>query len=661
MSVCYKLFLSAVRILSTVVTLNMSDSDNDVLSEIASSKKRKTHGRLSDVNKHFRNHTFETSAPCNCGRFRCFEVINEEQRLEIIRYFNSLENRNAQNSYLCGLVEIGIIHRRRPRKGENEANLRDHSYKFKVRIKTNNSVSEIPVCQKAFISLHGITNRRLITIKGYLKSDGHSKQDQRGKHKNRPHKIETTTYELIGQHIKSFKGRNSHYSLNKSKRTYLPQDLNITKMWKLYNALYNNNKVSYDTYRKVFLNDFNIGFGYPRSDTCSFCDSQKVEVDFYTSQLQKSHLNDAQKRELQTKLKRLETEVKVHKTRANVFYDRKRAAKKKARKEESFEAITMDFSKNLPTPNIATNDVYYKRQLTFISFNIHVLSNGEAIFYTYPQTIAKKGADDVTSLMYHFCFNYLPESVRHLEIYCDSCSGQNKNYTMFRFLHFLVHGKKRFDTIKVTFPIRGHSYLECDKDFGLINQKAVVEIPDQWVHEFEIARAKPTPFKVISCSQEMFLAWTAFLTPYYKKTSPLATRPVKEIFFNLECPRTTQARDTYNGSKISYIIIPNKNNRSWANQEPLKLYNQLIPVPIKKYTDLQNLKRFVSQENQTYYLNLPVSNTARDSEEETEVCSISLFHNDMPTFRFIFFRFELGLRSFFQMSRGVLFCLFFFL
>lgn len=97
------------------------------------------------------------------------------------------------------------------------------------------------------------------------------------------------------------------------------------------------------------------------------------------------------KSDIEKQLRTIEIEHKLHKLKAETFYTRKRNAKKNARKQTTFEAVTMDYSKNLPTPNITTNDIYYKRQLTFVSFNIHILSSGQSIFYTYPQTVAKKG------------------------------------------------------------------------------------------------------------------------------------------------------------------------------------------------------------------------------------------------------------------------------
>ncbi|CAH1108947.1 unnamed protein product [Psylliodes chrysocephalus] len=86
------------------------------------------------------------------------------------------------------------------------------------------------------------------------------------------------------------------------------------------------------------------------------------------------------------------------------------------------------------------------------------------VYSTYTTKLKKKWK----SIMFALCsiilsYNFLDPLVTELQIFCDSCSGQNKNFTMFRFLHHLVNIERRLQKIKVTFPIRGHSYLECDK------------------------------------------------------------------------------------------------------------------------------------------------------------------------------------------------------
>lgn len=88
--------------------------------------------------------------------------------------------------------------------------------------------------------------------------------------------------------------------------------------------------------------------------------------------------------------------------KAKQFYDRKRAAGKRVKNCTIFAAFFMYLQ--VPTTNIITGDVYYRQQLSFHSFIIHLLSNNEAYFYTYDETIAKKGADDGTFLLNHFFY-----------------------------------------------------------------------------------------------------------------------------------------------------------------------------------------------------------------------------------------------------------------
>ncbi|KAK3799491.1 hypothetical protein RRG08_035157 [Elysia crispata] len=58
--------------------------------------------------------------------------------------------------------------------------------------------------------------------------------DGRGKHASRPHKMSNELRQRIRDHISSFRGRKSHYSQEKTRRLYLPEELNISKMLDLY-------------------------------------------------------------------------------------------------------------------------------------------------------------------------------------------------------------------------------------------------------------------------------------------------------------------------------------------------------------------------------------------------------------------------------------------
>lgn len=55
----------------------------------------------------------------------------------------------------------------------------------------------------------------------------------------------------------------------------------------------------------------------------------------------------------------------------------------------------------------------------------------------------------------------------------------------------MVHIERKLELVMITFPVRGHSYMECDKNMELINSKSRVEVPDEWIEVFENARQQP--------------------------------------------------------------------------------------------------------------------------------------------------------------------------
>lgn len=183
-------------------------------------KKRKKDGRISDATKKLRLQSNVTGGDCKCKKLKCFSIISEEARASILREFNSLSSYNEQNSYLAGLITVVPIKRRRPRKPADEINrFNQSSYKYRVRVSyQERGICDVQICFKAFLSIHGVTGRRIQTIQNSLKMTGTSPVDGRGKHKNRKHALSIVTITSVKDHISSFKTRSCHYSLKKTKK-----------------------------------------------------------------------------------------------------------------------------------------------------------------------------------------------------------------------------------------------------------------------------------------------------------------------------------------------------------------------------------------------------------------------------------------------------------
>ncbi|KAK9883892.1 hypothetical protein WA026_004832 [Henosepilachna vigintioctopunctata] len=95
-------------------------------------------------------------------------LVNEEHRARILKDFNLLPSKDEQNLYLCGLISVLEIQRRRPRKEESEAKLHTANYAYRVRLVDEMQHLDVQVCASAFISIHGITRQRMCTIKKSL-------------------------------------------------------------------------------------------------------------------------------------------------------------------------------------------------------------------------------------------------------------------------------------------------------------------------------------------------------------------------------------------------------------------------------------------------------------------------------------------------------------
>lgn len=165
----------------------------------------------------------------------------------------------------------------------------------------NESNINVRVCQKAFCAVHGFGPKRLQVFRRKLET-GELEPDRRGKHKHHP-SVSEEVKDQVRDHIKSFPSRHSHYSRkDNSDRVYLSAELSITRLYRdflekydpEYVQLEEENKqhqlahepvqklrkplVTEHLYHDIFVTEFNIHFGYPRTDSCSTCDGLTVKI-----------------------------------------------------------------------------------------------------------------------------------------------------------------------------------------------------------------------------------------------------------------------------------------------------------------------------------------------------------------------------------------------
>ncbi|KAG8277985.1 hypothetical protein J6590_030526 [Homalodisca vitripennis] len=198
------------------------------------------------------------------------------------------------------------------------------------------------------------------------------------------------------------------------------------------------------------------------------------------------------------------------------------------------------------------------------------------------------------------------------------------------FTFYIVHYIKRLKSVTLTFPERGHSYMECDRNMTLIPKKQFAELPKDTYHIIREARVKTSPFRVIECEQNMFKDWNTFFKTKneYAKKLAMRTRPIKELKVETDHFRTISHRSSYNGYWESSIVIATKRTlqkkKTEEEAEALSTgeffllsnaYDARLPLPEAKWRDLQDLIPFLtSTEAREFYRNLPHGNVIDEDE-----------------------------------------------
>lgn len=157
-----------------------------------------------------------------------------------------------------------------------------------------------------------------------------------------------------------------------------------------------------------------------------------------------------------------EAELNIHKRRANKFFKAMQEAKERCSHDESVGAIPFDFMQNLPLPSIPVQEIFYMCQLWVNAFNIHDLKTGTCVIYLYHEGQVRNGANEVASFLFHYIKNFMAKNVTELNLFSDSCPGQNRNHTVLRLCSGLV-STGRLHRIVYKFPEREHSFLDVTK------------------------------------------------------------------------------------------------------------------------------------------------------------------------------------------------------
>ena len=256
-------------------------------------------------------------------------------------------------------------------------------------------------------------------------------------------------------------------------------------------------------------------------------------------------------------------------------------------------------------------------------FGIHSCSDNQVKMYCWPETLAKRGSDEVVSCLHHsLCI--VPEGVTTLFLFSDGCPGQNKNSNVMHYLYTLVHTGK-FSKITHVFPVREHSFLPNDRDFGRTEMKKRkqerIYTCEQWMEVIRKARIRK-PFEVVACNNTMFLDWSAHLSQFFKKVvkdntkRPLHISRARVIEYSNAHPTEVWIRYVPEGEWYKFSIV--KRNATPHLPEPAnaKKYTAAVPLKDKKIKDLRKIvDKYVPLHYKGYYATFLDSESSSDDAD----------------------------------------------
>ena len=189
----------------------------------------------------------------------------------------------------------------------------------------------------------------------------------------------------------------------------------------------------------------------PKSDTCKTCHTLNTNIS--------SEENPAAK-------SLLESELRLHQCKAERAYQQLKEDTALSQSSQNIDMITFDLQQSLPTPKLATNVVFYKRQMWTYNLGVHNCSNGKGFMFMWPESVASRGSQEVCSCV----LNYLrmgSTEASHLIVYSDACGGQNRNINVVcMWMHIAASSNFSYNVVDHKFMVSGHSYLPNDRDFG---------------------------------------------------------------------------------------------------------------------------------------------------------------------------------------------------
>lgn len=222
---------------------------------------------------------------------------------------------------------------------------------------------------------------------------------------------------------------------------------------------------------------------------------------------------------------------------------------------------------------------------------------------------AKKDSNSVASFLHHAIERKLKElpNVKYVIFLSDACGGLNKNISIVSFCSWL----SRVYSVEVLhlFPVRGHSFGQCDRNFGLLRKKIknieTMTTAKPYLTAMVECREHPSPFFVLM-DRNIIKDWKEALKPLINnkpvsKGSPFKIQ--KYCMLKYKEDGTILASPTYNTAYIPFRIWMKSYTVTSLKEIQPKQVNYTSVSP-QKEKDVRELFQFMDDESVSWLQNM---------------------------------------------------------
>lgn len=527
---------------------------------------------------------------CKC-KYKCKDISEEQKELLFLELYKLTEEQ--QGTYLLNRIHAQNISRRRHGTYDDFTDSR-RQITFSYVVPDGNG-QNIQVCSATFKNIFSLTPKKLQTLQAKKKEGHFVYVDNRGKNpKSHEHKCKYSDNDrnLVSSHILSFPRHESHYARKKSSLEYLSPDLNKHRLFTAFKERYPDSNVSYRYYSKVFELDFpKLKFGRMTVDSCKKCDKLKAAITIATRE------ND---------IKEAETNLQLHHRKAEKAQECMKEDMIKAQNPGSdTSTLCMDLQQVMFVPMLTHNTMFYSRQLSTYNLGLHVSDYGTAFMCMWHEGNGGRGGNEIAS-----CFFKLVTSERitkkKLVVWCDNCTAQNKNKMILMAIIYLIK-KQFFESIEIKYLVSGHSFMNCDRDFGLIEKRRRTSramIPSELEDVVRTARIN-NPFNVISMKKDEFIDF-AGLSKEFLTTQALHITKASHIKISHKKPHIVKLATSFSfdppmWTKVN-VLKKNKNLNALPSPEELPKVQFVNKISKEKKKDLQAMIEYLTEpHHRTFY------------------------------------------------------------